>query len=67
MPKGTAWDTAYIDHEVQYHQQLLATATAGLNAAQNQDLKDLLGKDAQPRYDFIMSKADQASDEDLDV
>jgi DNA gyrase/topoisomerase IV subunit B len=29
--------------------------------------KDLLGKDAQPRYDFIMSKADQASDEDLDV
>ena len=29
--------------------------------------KDLLGKDAQPRYDFIMQKADQASDEDLDV
>jgi len=29
--------------------------------------KDLLGKDAQPRYDFIMQKADQAADEDLDV
>ena len=29
--------------------------------------KDLLGKDAQPRYDFIMDKAHQAASEDLDV
>jgi DNA gyrase subunit B len=28
---------------------------------------DLLGKDAEPRYKFIMEKADQAADEDLDV
>ncbi len=28
---------------------------------------DLLGKDAEPRYHFIMDKADQAAAEDLDV
>ena len=29
--------------------------------------QDLLGKDAAPRYKFIMEKADQAIAEDLDV
>jgi DNA gyrase subunit B len=29
--------------------------------------KDLLGKDAQPRYDFIMDQAHRAALEDLDV
>jgi DNA gyrase/topoisomerase IV subunit B len=29
--------------------------------------RDLLGKDAEPRYRFIMEKADQAAGEDLDV
>jgi putative membrane protein len=46
MPKGKAWDKAYIDYEVTYHQQLLQTATKALDAAQNQELKDLIKKAA---------------------
>jgi putative membrane protein len=45
-PKGKAWDKAYIDFEVTYHQQLLQTATKALDAAQNQELKDLIKKAA---------------------
>ena len=41
--KGAAWDKAYIDYEVTYHEQVLQTATAALAAAQNQELKDLIG------------------------
>ncbi|MGL6072771.1 MAG: DNA gyrase/topoisomerase IV subunit B [Fimbriiglobus sp.] len=33
----------------------------------NNTFRDLLGKDAEPRYQFIMEKADQAASEDLDV
>ena len=46
MPKGAEWDKAYIAHEVTYHEQVLATAQAGLAAAQNQELKDLIAKAA---------------------
>lgn len=46
MPKGAAFDKAYIDHEVTYHEQVLATAQAALAAAQNQELKDLITKAA---------------------
>lgn len=46
MPKGKAWDKAYIDYEVNYHQQLQQTATKALDAAQNQELKDLIKKAA---------------------
>lgn len=46
MPKGAAWDKAYIDYEVNYHQQVLQTATKALDAAQNQQLKDLIKKAA---------------------
>jgi len=46
MAKGKAWDKAYIDFEVNYHQQLLQTATKALDAAQNQELKDLIKKAA---------------------
>ena len=46
MPKGKAWDKAYIDYEVNYHQQVLQTATKALDAAQNQELKDLIKKAA---------------------
>jgi putative membrane protein len=46
MPKGKAWDKAYIDYEVGYHQALLETATKALGAAQNQELKDLIQKAA---------------------
>lgn len=46
VPKGKAWDKAYIDYEVTYHQQVLQTATKALDAAQNQELKDLIKKAA---------------------
>lgn len=46
MPKGAEFDKAYIDHEVTYHEQVLATAQAALAAAQNQELKDLITKAA---------------------
>ena len=46
MAKGKAWDKAYIDYEVNYHQQVLQTATKALDAAQNQELKDLIKKAA---------------------
>ena len=46
MPKGKAWDKAYIDYELNYHQQLMQTATKALDAAQNQELKDLIKKAA---------------------
>ncbi len=40
--KGAAWDKAYIDYEVTYHQAVLETATKALGLAQNQELKDLI-------------------------
>ena len=46
MPKGKAWDKAYMDYEVNYHQALLQTATKALDAAQNQELKGLIKKAA---------------------
>ncbi len=46
MPKGAAFDKAYIDHEVTYHVAVLNTAQAGLAAAQNAELKDLITKAA---------------------
>jgi putative membrane protein len=45
-PKGAAWDKAYIDHEVTYHEAVLQTAQAGLGAAQNAELKALITKAA---------------------
>ena len=45
-PKGADWDKAYIDHEVTYHQAVLATAQAALGAAQNAELKALITKAA---------------------
>jgi putative membrane protein len=46
VAKGKAWDKAYIDYEVNYHQAVLQTATKALDAAQNQELKDLIKKAA---------------------
>ena len=46
MPKGKAWDKAYIDYEVPYHLALMQTATKALDAAQNQELRDLIKKAA---------------------
>jgi putative membrane protein len=44
--KGAAWDKTYIDYEVNYHQQVLETATKALGAAQNAELKALIQKAA---------------------
>ncbi|NUO63223.1 MAG: DUF4142 domain-containing protein [Gemmatimonadaceae bacterium] len=46
MAKGKAWDKAYIDYEVTYHQQVMQTATQALGAAQNAELKALIQKAA---------------------
>lgn len=46
LPKGAAFDTAYINHEVAYHQAVLATAQAALSAAQDTSLKALITKAA---------------------
>jgi DNA gyrase/topoisomerase IV subunit B len=37
------------------------------NTEAHNAFQELLGKDAAPRYKFIMEKADQAIAEDLDV
>lgn len=47
MPKGAAWDQAYIGHEVAAHQAVLALLQTADSAAQNAQLKDLIKK-AQP-------------------
>jgi putative membrane protein len=39
MPKGAAWDKAYIDHEVTAHEMVLKTIDAALAATQTPDLK----------------------------
>jgi putative membrane protein len=42
MPRGKNWDKSYIAYEVNYHQGILHGAGGLLDAAQNQQLKDLL-------------------------
>jgi len=56
MPKGAAWDKAYIDHEVGAHQQVLSTLHTGENAAQNAELKSLITK-AIPTIEAHLKKA----------
>jgi putative membrane protein len=56
MPKGPAWDKAYIDHEVSYHQAVLQTAQTAQGAAQNAELKDLITK-AAPNIQAHLTKA----------
>ena len=46
MAKGADFDKHYIAHEVTYHEAVLATAQAGLAAAQNAELKALITKAA---------------------
>jgi putative membrane protein len=55
-PKGTAWDKAYIDHEVGAHTQVLATLHTAEGAAQNAELKDLITK-AIPTIESHLKKA----------
>lgn len=56
MPKGDAWDKAYIDHEVTYHQVVLSTAQTALGAAQDSALKALITK-AAPNIQGHLTKA----------
>jgi putative membrane protein len=56
MPKGEAFDKAYIDHEVAYHEAVLATAQTALGAAQNAELKALITK-AAPNIQGHLDKA----------
>jgi len=56
MPKGAAWDKAYIDHEVSAHQEVLSTLQTAQNAAQNAELKDLITK-AIPTIESHLKKA----------
>ena len=46
MPKGPAWDKAYIEFEVGYHKAVIDVATKALGVAQNGELKDLIKKAA---------------------
>ena len=56
MPKGTAFDKAYIDHEVGVHTQVLSTLHTAQSAAQNAELKDLITK-AIPTIESHLKKA----------
>lgn len=58
MPRGAGWDKAYINHEVTYHEAVLATAQAGLAAAQNAELKSLIEK-AAPNVQAHLDHAKQ--------
>lgn len=58
MPKGAAWDKAYIDYEVTYHQAVIKTATAALGAAQNAELKALIQK-AAPVLQHHLARAQE--------
>lgn len=57
-PKGAAWDKWYIDHEVMMHQELLGMIDAGLAAAQNAEVKDMLTK-ARPAVEAHLKRAQE--------
>jgi putative membrane protein len=56
LPKGAAWDKAYIDHEVAAHQAVQALLMTAQSAAQDTTLKALIIK-AQPTIDAHLKKA----------
>lgn len=56
MPKGAAWDKAYIDHEVAGHEKVLSTAQTAAGATQNADIKALITK-AAPKVQEHLDKA----------
>jgi putative membrane protein len=56
MPGGTAWDKAYIDHEVAAHEKVLTTAQTASGATQNADVKGLIAK-AAPKVQQHLDKA----------
>ncbi|HKV52693.1 MAG TPA: DUF4142 domain-containing protein [Gemmatimonadaceae bacterium] len=58
MPKGKAWDKAYIEFEVAYHKAVLETATKALGDAQNAELKNLITQ-AAPVIKHHLAEAEQ--------
>lgn len=58
LPKGAAWDKAYIDHEVAAHQAVQALLMTAQTAAQDTTLKALIIK-AQPTIDAHLKKAQE--------
>jgi putative membrane protein len=55
---GADFDKSYIDHEVDYHKQVLQTAQQALDQAQNAELKDLIRK-AAPVIQRHLDRAEQ--------
>jgi putative membrane protein len=58
LPRGAAWDKAYIGHEIAMHESVLSTAQAALGAAQNAELKALIQK-AAPNIQAHLDHAKQ--------
>lgn len=56
MPAGAAWDRAYIDFEVNYHQAVIETATKALDAPLNPELADLI-RSASPTLQHHLDRA----------
>jgi putative membrane protein len=56
MPKGAAWDKAYIDNEVNVHQAVLNLVLTAQGAATDTSLKALLTK-AAPNIQAHLTKA----------
>lgn len=56
-PKGAEFDRAYIDQEVTVHKAVKGLLDQSEDAAQNQQLKDLIGK-AKPVIDKHLEKAE---------
>ncbi len=56
MPKGAAWDKAYIDNEVAVHQSVLSLLQTAESAAQDTSLKALITK-ATPLIQAHLTKA----------
>jgi putative membrane protein len=46
MPRGAAWDKAYIAHEVADHEKVLNTAQSAAGATQNAEIKSMIEKAA---------------------
>ena len=57
-PKGAAWDKAYIDYEVNAHQQVLETAGKAKDMTANAELKKLI-EDATPIIQKHLDRAKQ--------
>ncbi|MGH7648777.1 MAG: DUF4142 domain-containing protein [Gemmatimonadaceae bacterium] len=64
MPKGKAWDKAYITFEVSYHKAVLATATKALGEAQNAELKNLITQ-AAPVIEHHLAEAERIQKETM--